>query len=345
MASMAGRGGSETAPGRTAEAQRARILRAMVEVVAERGFAGATVGLVSARARVSRRTFEGLFSSREECLAAVFDLGLDRTVELAREAFARATSWQEGVRTALAALLVLLDAEPLLARVWLVESLAAGPWALEHRERNLQTLRDLIVSSWPVAENWSPPPLAAEGVLASVLGITHRHIAAGKHEPLIELLGPLMGLIASPYLPPHAVHREVELGAQLACKIRAGESRRSARQSSRGPARAVSRGPVRVSRRSWSAPSTRRRDASEREDPAGAEQSERASRMSVPVVPRRAERPGIQPEQPRDRSRGRCGTPVADLKAAGRSPERGSRRQRLGRRGQAQRVATDSSGP
>jgi AcrR family transcriptional regulator len=132
--------------------QRQRILRAMAEVAAERGYAGASVGLVVARAGVSRRTFYGCFQSREACFLALLDSGLDRAVDLVSRAFGGEESWQDGVRAALASLLVFLDSERLFARVWLVESLAAGAWALERREHNLATLRELVLSRWPGAQ-------------------------------------------------------------------------------------------------------------------------------------------------------------------------------------------------
>ena len=207
---------------RKVERRRERILRATVEVVAERGYAGTSVGSVIARAKVSRRTFEGQFGGLQECMAAVFDLGRERTIELVLEAFAGQRRWQDGVRMALASLLALFDSEPELARVWLVESLAAGVWAHEHRERNLGVVRELVVSSWPVSAQWSSPPLAAEGVIASVLGIVHAHIVTERPEPLIELLGPLMGLVAGPYVSPRAAAREVKRGEELAREIRAG---------------------------------------------------------------------------------------------------------------------------
>jgi AcrR family transcriptional regulator len=222
-------GGPVLSPGRGPRSQRARIsrrdriLQAMVEVVAERGFAGATVKRVTARAGVSSRAFYESFEGLEDCLAAVFDLGRERTVELILEAFEGEETWQGGVRKALASLLVFLDSEPLFTRVWLVESLGAGAWAHEHRERNLRALRELVLASWPASEDWSSPPLAAEGAIASVLGIVHAHIVTGKPEPLIELLGPLMGLVAAPYLDARSVEREIERGDELAREIREGE--------------------------------------------------------------------------------------------------------------------------
>jgi AcrR family transcriptional regulator len=193
----------------------------MVEVAAERGYAGASVGLVVAQAGVSRRTFYGCFDSREACVLALLDLGLERMGDLVGRAFAREDTWQDGVRSALASVLGFLDSEPLLARMWLVESLAAGPRVLERRERNLAALREQVLSSWPAGDRWALPPLAAEGAMASVLGIIHSHIVTGWPTPLIELLGPLMGLVAAQYLPSRAVALEIRRGEELAREIQA----------------------------------------------------------------------------------------------------------------------------
>jgi AcrR family transcriptional regulator len=54
----------------------------MVEVAAERGYAGATVGLLVAHAGVSRRTFYECFDGREACVLALLDLGLERVGDL-----------------------------------------------------------------------------------------------------------------------------------------------------------------------------------------------------------------------------------------------------------------------
>lgn len=225
MRSAADADGSAAAHEQVAQSQRARILQALVEVVAERGFAGTTVKLVRTRAGVSSRTFYECFEGLEDCFTAVLDLGQKRTIELVSLAFEREECWQDGVRSVLALLLAFLDSEPLLARVWLVESLAAGSWAHEHRERNLADLRELVLARWPASDSWTSPPLAAEGVMSSVLGIMHAHILQGKPELFIELLGPLMGLVTAPYLDARGVEREIERGDELAREILAGDTR------------------------------------------------------------------------------------------------------------------------
>jgi AcrR family transcriptional regulator len=223
--------------GRVVGPQRDRILDAMVELVAEHGFAGVSVKLVTARAGVSTRTFYEEFQNLRECFLAVLDLALEHAGGLIVRAFAREERWQDGVLGALASLLTFFDSEPALTRVWFVEALAAGSWALERREQISGTLRSMIVEPWAARGGHSPDPVASTGVMAAVLGLIHTHLITEQPEPLIELLGPLMGLVTSLYLDKDDVAREVHRGAQLAREIQAGEDDRWAL-----PARAAAAG-------------------------------------------------------------------------------------------------------
>src|ERR1700679_1103281 len=53
--------------------QRSRLLAGAVASMGELGYERTTVGRITARARVSRRTFYEMFAGREECLAALLD--------------------------------------------------------------------------------------------------------------------------------------------------------------------------------------------------------------------------------------------------------------------------------
>jgi hypothetical protein len=77
--------------------------------------------------------------------------------------------------------------------VCVVEALAAGPWALERREQHVADLTEMIVENWGMRAPPEPHPLTNVGVMASVLGIVQNHLLADRPEPLIGLLGPLMG--------------------------------------------------------------------------------------------------------------------------------------------------------
>jgi AcrR family transcriptional regulator len=206
--------------------QRARILHAMAEIVAEHGYARTKVKQVTSRAGVSTGTFYEYFGSLEDCFTTLLDLGSERAKELITEAFEREDRWQDGARGALASLLVLLDSEPLLARIWFVDALAAGSWALERHAQNLALLRSTIAERlWPTPREEPPGPLIVAGIMASVLGLIHAHLLTKEPKPLIDLLGPLMGLVTAPSLDTRGFAREIEKGAQLAREIAAGDPR------------------------------------------------------------------------------------------------------------------------
>jgi AcrR family transcriptional regulator len=206
------------------ELQRARILDAMVAVIAERGYGGASVGSVCARAKVSRSTFYEVFPSFEECFLAVLDRGMETMAAVMLGALAGEDEqdWLDRMLATEAAVLTFLDGEPEFARVLLVDALGAGSWALERRQDNVGVLRDLIVEQFkdtPLGGDF--PPMAAAGVMASLLGIMHEHLLHREAAPLISLLGPLMGVIMTPYLSRREVAREIRRGEEFAEKIQA----------------------------------------------------------------------------------------------------------------------------
>ncbi len=206
--------------------QRARILYAMAEIVVENGYARTKLKLVTSRAGVSTRAFYEHFGNLEDCFTTLLDLGTERAKELIAEAFEREDRWQDGARAALASLLVLFDSEPLLARIWFVDALAAGSWALERRAHNIALLRSMIVERLcPTPRDQQPEPLIIAGIVASVFGLIHTHLLTKEPTPLIDLLGPLMGLITAPSLDTRGFARETERGSQLAREIAAGDPR------------------------------------------------------------------------------------------------------------------------
>ncbi len=191
------------------EIQRSRLLAAAVAAVDALGYADTTVGDITARARVSRRTFYELFSNREECLAAV----LEDVVALVRGEIAAAgvedLAWRERVRGGLWAILSFLDREPVLARVCVVQALRGGAEVLERREQILAELA-AVVDEGRVggARGVECTPLTAEGVVGAAFTIVYTRLLRSERKPLTGLLGELMGMIVLPYRGAAAARRE-----------------------------------------------------------------------------------------------------------------------------------------
>jgi AcrR family transcriptional regulator len=201
------RSGGEVLPReRVSEVQRARMLMAARQVVASEGYARMSVERVVARAGVSRKTFYDLFENREDCFIEAFDDAVAHAERIVREAYDAGTGWRGRIRAGLAALLALLDDEPELRTVCVVEALAAGPRVLEHRTRILEALIAAVDEGRGEARK-DPPPLAAEGVVGAVLAVLHARVLQGI--PLSDLLGSLMGMIVLPYLGNAAAEREL----------------------------------------------------------------------------------------------------------------------------------------
>jgi AcrR family transcriptional regulator len=193
------------------EIQRARVLTALGEVVAERGAGGATVAHIVARAGVSRRTFYELFADREDCFLAAFDQAMQRAAARVVPAFGTPGRWRVRVRGALVAVLEFLDEEPELGALCVVHALGAGSRALERRAAVVRVLIDAVEEGGAEVRRGREVPgrLVAEGVVGAVLAVLHTRLTERAGKPLSGLAGPLMGMIVLPYLGSAAAEREI----------------------------------------------------------------------------------------------------------------------------------------
>jgi AcrR family transcriptional regulator/DNA-binding MarR family transcriptional regulator len=186
------------------------MLAAAVDAVEDVGYARMTVAQVIGRARVSRKTFYDVFADREDCFLAAFEQALEQAATIAREAYEQETAWREGVRSALARLLILMDEEPGLAKLCIVEALAAGERVLERRAEVLDRLAGVIDEGRTLTSTTrEPPEVTAEGVIGGVFAVLHTRLLDDDDAPLTDLLGPLMSMIVLPYLGARAASREL----------------------------------------------------------------------------------------------------------------------------------------
>lgn len=205
--------------------QRMRMLHAMAEEVAERGVSNVTVAHVVGRSGVSRRTFYELFADCEACFLAAFEEAVERARAVVSPAYDRPGSWRAKMRAALTALLEFLDREPGTARLLIVEALAAGPRALERRQRVLIQITKIVDLGRDEAKRRDGRlPLTAEGVVGAVLSIVHTRMVEEGAPPLVCLSGELASMIVFPYLGPAAARRELESPVAISTRRPGGGS-------------------------------------------------------------------------------------------------------------------------
>jgi AcrR family transcriptional regulator/DNA-binding MarR family transcriptional regulator len=209
-AGSAGEPGRRGVGGPVSERQYGRLLEATFALVAQEGYRDLTVGMITARAGVSRRTFYELFSDREDCFLQAFDHALDVLAERVLAAYGSEREWTDRVRAGLAVLLECLDREPALRRLVFVEALAAGPRVLARRTQVLEELTAAVDGGR--ADGKAPegvPALAAEGIVGASFGVIYGHLSQRHPEPLVGLLNQLMATIVLPYRGSAAAAEEL----------------------------------------------------------------------------------------------------------------------------------------
>ena len=161
--------------------QRERLIAAMAEVCAERGYVESSVAEISKRAGVSTASFYRQFKDRRECMLTSFEELFGRLlgeVERACGAVAEpAAKVKAGIRTAAS----LLAGDPPTARLLTVEIVAVGTEGvrLQHGaiERLAARLRD---AREPGAAGPSQVPSAEWAAVAAMVALVARQVAEGE---------------------------------------------------------------------------------------------------------------------------------------------------------------------
>jgi AcrR family transcriptional regulator len=180
------------------ESQRERLLEAMADAVAEKGFARVAVADVIERAGVSRKTFYEQFENKTECFMAAYDVGVDLMLDTIEQAIASAAPDPiEASRAGTRAYLELLAGNPEFARTFLIEVQAAGPEALERRteihERFARLLADVhrgIRERVPAIPE--PPPHVFRACVGAINELVTDTLLRRGPEHLLELEQPLL---------------------------------------------------------------------------------------------------------------------------------------------------------
>jgi AcrR family transcriptional regulator len=204
--------------------QRERIITALVDTVAERGYKATTVADITNRASVSRRTFYEHFAGKEECFLAAHDMIADHIIESMKGASAVFDDWPQQVRAALATMLRFFSAEPELARVYAFEPVAAGGKIAARHTASTNGLVEILKAGRPAHIGEHPlPEVTEETLVGGILSTIVREIIAGRTEKLEALLPDLVELVLTPYL-----------GAEEAMRLAAGGPSGSPSESATG---------------------------------------------------------------------------------------------------------------
>jgi AcrR family transcriptional regulator len=190
--------------------QRRRILQATADLVAEEGYASATIEQIVRRARVGYATFYKHFADKEGAFLALLDAAIERTLYLVEEAYdGEAGPWADKVGAGLGALLEVVAAHPNVARACLVEAPTAGPEAAARHEAALKRFEPLLRPGRELNPRSGELPETLEGTLAGgVMWVINQRLIAGEEDKLRGLLPEALEFLLRPYVGEEVAARE-----------------------------------------------------------------------------------------------------------------------------------------
>ena len=122
--------------------QRERIMTALVELMAARGYHAFSVGDVATRAGVSRSAFYDCFKAKEECAFAAHERFIQVVLGRIAERTAATGDWDSVIRGLVGGYLDTLCQDLVVARAFQVELDAIGPAARRQRREALVLFAD-----------------------------------------------------------------------------------------------------------------------------------------------------------------------------------------------------------
>lgn len=174
--------------------QRSRMLRAMAEAMYEHGYVGTPVAEIIKRAGVSRETFYQQFTSKQDCFIAALNEAIANLADAMAPGLEAPGTVVEKIHDLIGRYLNSVASDPVIARMFLVESFAAGPEVSARRavlqRRFIDALAEFIGADTPEGR------FACEAFIAGTIAMVTIRVATGDTESIPTLLDPLTGLLA-----------------------------------------------------------------------------------------------------------------------------------------------------
>lgn len=187
------RGRGSLAADEVLDAQRKRILRAAISSTADKGIAATTVADIVGRARVSRQAFYKQFESKDACLIAAIDAGIESILSAitTTQDSSADLSLREQLSAVIGRYLEKCSAEPEFVRAWVLDLPVAGAAGIAKRNEYVELLADTLRSGFRHA----PQAPNREMFIAAIGGcyeLFYRHVSSGAPEPYTSLHAPIL---------------------------------------------------------------------------------------------------------------------------------------------------------
>jgi AcrR family transcriptional regulator len=185
--------------------QRERILDAVTNLTASKGYGNLTVEDIAAEAAVSLQAFYEHFESKEDAFLVAYELGHSKGLSFVERAFAAAPDWRTGVRDGLCILLGYLASEPSFARLALMGATVATPRTFELSNRGVAAYARLLAPGFEeLPKRKRPPQIVIDAIAGGLQEMFLHYAVQGRIEDLPELTADATYVALAPFIGAQA---------------------------------------------------------------------------------------------------------------------------------------------
>jgi AcrR family transcriptional regulator len=200
-----------------AKSERARLLDAMLEEMAEKGYGGVEIEEAMHRAGIADVAGSAEFDDKDACLFAAYKHHGKRLLESATEQCDSGEEWPERVRRALASLLDTLAARPELAKVVVRTFPAIRPDAYAQYLNLLEAFAPFLEEGRAFSEVGDELPSQVEMLaVGAAEAIIFDEIMAGRTAKLPALMPSILFSVLVPFLGPDQASAAMQNAARAA---------------------------------------------------------------------------------------------------------------------------------
>jgi AcrR family transcriptional regulator len=177
--------------------QRARILEAIRELTAEHGYEDVTLTQLTARARISNRTFYEHFTDLRAAFLVAFQEAFTDLFARAYYSAAARESWSAAVAAGIAALTAAMSDNPAAARFVLHDARSAGRTIGGAADEALDAFASLLTRGRSGAR---VPAVVPYAIVAGITSVASDRVVGGHADQLPELTPQLCYLALAPFV-------------------------------------------------------------------------------------------------------------------------------------------------
>jgi AcrR family transcriptional regulator len=219
---------------RAASPERERIVEALIEIAAERGYAETTIELILDRAGLDRPAFDRHFRGKYDCFLSAWQEMNEGCMREMLEAFNSEESWPDRLRAVASEIINGLRHDPGRAS-FAVEVLSAGDAARARRDMTMRVIASLIDAGRnEMADPEAVPHTTAEALAGSAYGQVYAKVVRGQADELPALVPQLMSAAVMPYLGVEAGLAELARGFDPPARYRRDVAKKSSTGKSGG---------------------------------------------------------------------------------------------------------------